>query len=68
MDFYQRTAESGSLELTPKTVTTTRSAIRVMQDTELPDGRRFGAIRLSRLTWQDIEELYFGHASLWPGS
>lgn len=58
MDLYQKTAESGSLELTPKTITTTRSAIRVMKETELSDGRRFGAIRLSRLTWQDIEELY----------
>jgi integrase len=58
MDLYQKTAESGSLELSPKTITTTRSAIRVMKDTELTDGRRFGAIRLSRLTWQDIEELY----------
>ena len=58
MDLYQQAAESGSLDLTPKTITTTRSAIRVMKDTELSDGRRFGAIRLSRLTWQDIEELY----------
>jgi integrase len=29
-----------------------------MKDTQLVDGRRFGTIRLSRLTWQDIEELY----------
>ena len=58
MDVYRKTAESGSLELSPKTITTTRSAIRVMNDAELSDGRRFGAIRLSRLTWQDIEELY----------
>ena len=58
MDLYLHTAESGSLELSPKTITTTRSAIRVMKDAELSDGRRFGAIRLSRLTWQDIEDLY----------
>jgi len=58
MDLYQKTAESGSLELSPKTTTTTRSAIRVMKDAELSDGRRFGAIRLRRLAWQDIEELY----------
>ena len=58
MDLYQKTADSGSLELSPKTITTTRSAIRVMKDTKLSDGRRFGAIRLSRLTWQDIEGLY----------
>jgi integrase len=58
MDLYLHTAESGSLELSPKTITTTRSAIRVMKEAELSDGRRFGAIRLSRLTWQDIEDLY----------
>ncbi len=58
MDYYLQTAESGSLELAPKTVTTTRSAIRVMKEMELADGRRFGSIRLSRLTWQDIEYLY----------
>ena len=58
MDLYQKTAETGSLELSPKSITTTRSAIRVMKEAELSDGRRFGAIRLSRLTWQDIEELY----------
>jgi integrase len=58
MDLYIEAADSGSLELTPKTVTTTRSAVRIMKDMELADGRRFGAIRLSRLTWQDIEILY----------
>ena len=44
-----------ALELTPKTITTTRSAVRVMKEAELHDGRRFGTIRLSRLTWEDIE-------------
>ena len=58
LDNYIEAANSGSLELSPKTVTTTRSAIRVMKDMELADGRRFGAIRLSRLIWQDIEHLY----------
>jgi integrase len=58
MDNYIEVADSGSLELTPKTVTTTRSAVRLMKEMELSDGRRFGAIRLSRLTWQDIEHLY----------
>ena len=29
-----------------------------MSDTDLADGRRFGSIRLSRLTWEDIEALY----------
>ncbi len=58
MALYLETAETGSLELSPKTVTTSRSAIRVMSETELADGRRFGSIRLSRLTWEDIEHLY----------
>ncbi|MGO9458239.1 MAG: tyrosine recombinase XerC [Acidimicrobiales bacterium] len=58
LDLYQRTAETGSLELAPKTVVTSRSAIRVMESMVLPDGRTFGDIRLSRLTWQDIEHLY----------
>lgn len=67
MDLYQKTVELGSLELTPKTITTTRSAIGVMKETELSDGRRFGAIRLSRLTWQDIEELYSAMRRSGPG-
>jgi integrase len=58
MTLYIETAETGSLELSPKTITTSRSAVRVMSDTELADGRRFGGIRLSRLTWEDIEHLY----------
>ena len=58
MRLYLDAAESGTLELTPKTITTSRSAIRVMSDAELSDGRRFGTIRLSRLTWEDIEALY----------
>src|SRR6185437_3804796 len=48
MALYLDAAESGTLELTPKTVTTSRSAIRVMSDAVLADGRRFGTIRLSR--------------------
>ena len=51
-------ARSGSLELAPKTVTTSCSAAKVMSNTTLADGRRFGAIRLSRLNWEDIESLY----------
>jgi hypothetical protein len=55
---YQQIADGRSLELAPKTLTTTRSAIKVMTSTELQDGRLFGAILLRRLTWQDIELLY----------
>jgi len=58
LELYQHAAEDGSLELAPRTVTTTRSAIKVMGTMELPDGRKFGAIPLSRLTWTDIESLY----------
>jgi integrase len=58
MALYLDTAESGTLGLTPKTITTSRSAIRVMSEAELADGRCFGTIRLSRLTWEDIEALY----------
>ena len=58
MDAYREASDDGSLELAPKTVTTTRSALKVMKAMELHDGRKFGAILLSRLTWQDIEHLY----------
>ncbi len=58
LDLYLETAESGSLELAPRTVTTSRSAVNVMRSMELSDGRTFGTILLSRLTWQDIEHLY----------
>jgi integrase len=55
---YLRTVESGVIELAPKTLVTTRSATRTMAEAVLTDGRRFGDIRLSRLTWQDIEKCY----------
>jgi integrase len=58
LELYQQAAESGSLELAPRTITTSRSASKVMAAMEMPDGRRFGAILLGRLTWQDIEHLY----------
>ena len=58
MDLYLGAAQSGSLELSPKTITTARSAVRVMKDALLLDGRPFGTIRLSRLTWEDVEALY----------
>jgi site-specific recombinase XerC len=58
LDLYREAATSGSLELSPNTISATRSAVRVMMDLELVDGRQFGAIRLSRLTWEDVEYLY----------
>lgn len=58
LDLYLATAETGTLELAPRTVATVRSATRLMGAIELLDGRYFGAITLSRLNWQDIEQLY----------
>ena len=55
---YLQAVDAGLIELAPSTIATVRSATRVMSGTELPDGREFGSIRLSRLTWQDIECLY----------
>ena len=55
---YQQAIDQGLIELAPSTVVTVRSAHKMMAATEIADGRRFGDIRLSRLTWQDIEYLY----------
>jgi integrase len=58
LDGYVQDAESGVIELAPKTVVTTRSARNTMCAIELPDGRIFGDIPLSKLGWEDIEALY----------
>ena len=55
---YLQAVESGVIELSPSTVVTVRSAAKVVGATVLADGRQFGGIRLGRLTWQDIEDLY----------
>jgi integrase len=55
---YQQAVDAGLIELAPSTIATVRSASKVTAAVELPDGRLFGKIRLSRLTWQDIEYLY----------
>ena len=55
---YNQAIEAGLIELAPSTRATVRSAARIMSAVELPDGREFGSIRLSRLTWQDVEALY----------
>lgn len=55
---YLQAVDSGLIELAPTTVVTTRSAARRMTSAVLADGRVFGEIRLSRLTWSDIEALY----------
>jgi integrase len=55
---YQRAVDAGLIELAPSTRVTVRSAMRTMSATSMPDGSTFGSIRLSRLTWHDIELLY----------
>lgn len=55
---YLQAVDAGLIELAPSTIATVRSATRIMSAMELADGREFGKIRLSRLTWQDIEYLY----------
>ncbi len=57
-DIYLAAAESGQIELAPRTIITTRSAANTMSSTELLGGREFGGIPLSKLNWQTIEELY----------
>ncbi len=44
---YLQAVDAGLIELAPSTVSTVRSAIRVMAAVELPDGRQFGSIRLA---------------------
>ncbi|MGH9026985.1 MAG: site-specific integrase [Acidimicrobiia bacterium] len=55
---YRRAIDAGLIELAPSTIATIRSATKITAAVQLPDGREFGSIRLSRLTWQDIEYLY----------
>ncbi len=58
MDDYLAAIEVGVIELAPTTVVTSRSAINTMAGTELADGRTFGKVRLSGLSWREIEQLY----------
>ena len=60
LDQYLEAIDHGLIELAPSTVLTSRSAIRTMKAIEMPDGRMFGNVRLSKLGWQDIEHLYAG--------
>ncbi len=67
---YEQAVEVGLIQLAPSTAVTVRSAHRVMASVELPDGRKFGAVRLSQLNWQDVERLYAamreaGRGSAW---
>ena len=58
LDEYLHDAERGVVELAPKTVVTTRSAVNTMSAVVLGDGRTFGGVQLSQLCWQDIEAMF----------
>jgi integrase len=58
LKLYVQEAVDGKLHLAPKTIVTSRSAGNTMSSTALPDGRVFGDLRLSRLTWREIEGMY----------
>lgn len=60
LDQYLESIDQGLIELAPSTILTSRSAIRTMKAIEMPDGRPFGNVRLSKLGWQEIEHLYAG--------
>lgn len=55
---YVQALENGAIEVAPSTVVTSRSAAKTMVACQLPDGREFGSIRLSKLGWRDIEQMY----------
>ncbi len=65
---YLDGVESGLIEVAPARVVTTRSAAKRMGAVETGDGKRFGDIPVSRLSWKDIEELYAGMKALGHGS
>lgn len=70
LDLYVATIESGRMEMAPRGLVTVRSAVNTMSSIEMPDGREFGRIRLNKLTWMDIEQLYAsmresGRSSAW---
>jgi integrase len=52
---YLRAVDAGVIELAPRTVLTSRSAMNTMSATRLANGRLFGEIRLSQLSWEDVE-------------
>jgi integrase len=70
LDLYVATIDSGRIEMAPRGLVTVRSAVNTMSSIALPDGREFGRIRLNKLTWMDIEQLYAtmrasGRSSAW---
>jgi len=58
LDLYVQEAQIGKVRLALKTIVTSRSAANTMSSIVLSDGRLFGQLRLSRLTWREIEEMY----------
>jgi integrase len=58
LQLYQQAVASGAIELAPSTANTVRWVSKLLTNLELADGRRFGDVRLSRLTWEDIEAAY----------
>lgn len=58
MDLYVRTIEQGLIEMAPRGLLTVRSAANTTCRTVLADGRTFGEVSLSRVSWQDVEYLY----------
>jgi integrase len=59
-DIYLAAAESGQIQLAPRTIITTRSAANTMSSTQLLGGRQFGHTPLSKLSWQTIEDQLYG--------
>jgi integrase len=57
-DLYLDAAAAGTIVLAPRTLVTSRSAANTMCRMLLPGDRPFGTIALSRLTWQEIEQMY----------
>ncbi|MEZ5248019.1 MAG: hypothetical protein R2713_02030 [Ilumatobacteraceae bacterium] len=57
-DLYLEAAAAGTIVLAPRTLVTSRSAANTMCRMLLPGDRPFGTIALSRLTWQEIEQMY----------
>lgn len=57
-DLYLEAAAAGTIVLAPRTLVTSRSAANTMCRMLLPADRPFGTIALSRLTWQEIEQMY----------
>lgn len=58
LDLYLEAADSGTIELAPSTLLTSRSAANTMCLTKLLDNREFGSLQLHRLTWREVEEMY----------